>query len=248
MVGTSIGAINAAWVATHPGPAGIENLTRVWCRVRREHVFPGRLLVGLRGIAGRADHLVDPHGLRRLLEGSFGSTRVEESAIPLAVVAVALDSGAETLITRGPIVEAVMASAALPGIFPPVWIDDHPHVDGGVVNNAPVSHALELGATTVYVLPTGFACAAGATPHSALGVALHSLTLMVQRRLREDVERHAGTLDLHVMPPLCPLAVSPLDFTRTGELIERAREQTAAWLDRPGSLTDVTARLAPHRH
>ena len=248
VLGTSIGAINAAWVATHPGPAGVEELARVRCRVRREHIFPGRLLVGLRGIAGRADHLVDPHGLRRLLDESFGSTRVEGSATPLAVVAVALDNGAETLITRGPIVEAVMASAALPGVFPPVWIDGHPHVDGGVANNAPISHALELGATAVYVLATGFACAAGATPRSALGVAFHSLTLLIQRRLREDVERHAGTLDLRVMPPLCPLAVSPLDFTRTSELIERAREQTAAWLDRPGTTAEVTARLAPHEH
>ncbi len=173
---------------------------------------------------------------------------MEESAISLAVVAVALDSGDETLITRGPVVDAVMASAALPGIFPPVWIGGHPHVDGGVANNAPVSHALERGATTVYVLPTGFACAAGATPRSALGVAFHSLTLLIQRRLREDIERHAGTLDLRVMPPLCPLAVSPLDFAHTSELIGRAKEQTAAWLDRPGTLTDATARLAPHRH
>ncbi len=248
VLGTSIGAINAAWAATHPGLEGASELARIWRDVRREHIFPSRPLVGLRGLSGRADHLVAPHALRHLLARHFGSERLEGTAVSLGVVAVALDSGVETLLTTGPIVEAVMASSAIPGIFPPVWIEGRPYVDGGVANNAPISHALELGATTVYVLPTGYACAFGRLPQSALGVAMHSLTLLIQRRLREDVERHNGRMDLRVMPPVCPLAVSPLDFSHTGELIEQAREQTAVWLDHPRLVTEPIGRLAPHAH
>lgn len=248
VLGTSIGAVNAAWTATHPGAEGVTELARVWASVRREHIFPGRLVTGLRGVTGRSDHLVSPHGLRALLERHLGSTRIEDTSVALGVVVVALDSGAEALLTTGPLVEAVMASAAIPGIFPPVWIGGSPYVDGGVANNAPVSHAVERGATTVYVLPTGYACGLGRMPTSAFGVAMHSLTWLIQRRLGEDLARHASTVDLRVIPPICPLAVSPLDFAHSSELIDLARAQTAAWLDRPDTVAESLARLAPHRH
>lgn len=121
-------------------------------------------------------------------------------------------------------------------------------MDGGVSNNTPISHAIDAGATTVYVLPTGYACALSSAPQGALAMALQSITLLVQQRLIADVARYQGKLDLRVMPPLCPLSVSPLDFSHTSELIERSRASTARWLDSTPQMGDQTDLLRLHRH
>jgi uncharacterized membrane protein YbhN (UPF0104 family) len=81
-----------------------------------------------------------------------------------------------------------MASAAIPAVFPPVEWEDTILMDGGVSNNAPITHALELGADVVYVLPTGYACALEETPRGALGMLLHAMNLLIQRRLILEIE------------------------------------------------------------
>ena len=74
-------------------------------------------------------------------------------------------------------------------------IGGRPHVDGGVINNAPISHAVQWGATTVYVLPTGYSCALRQDVKSALGVALQAMNLLVQRRLGEDIANYQDLID-----------------------------------------------------
>jgi NTE family protein len=138
-----------------------------------------------------------------------------------------------------------MASAALPSVFPPVNVGPHLLMDGGIVNNTPISVAQQLGAGTIYVLPTGYACALERPPRSALEMGIHAVTLAIQQRLIADVAALQGSVDLRVAPPLCPLAVSPIDFSRTAELIERARSATAAWLKRPLA-NDQARDLALH--
>jgi len=116
------------------------------------------------------------------------------------------------------------------------------------VYNTPISHALALGASDLYVLPTGHACALAQPPSSALGVALQALTMMIGQRLGIDVERFQSTR-LHVVPPLCPLDVSPADFTHGAELIERAYQSTAAWFADPQRFGQPAAQLlGPHAH
>lgn len=249
VVGTSVGAINAAWVADHPDKAGVEELASIWSGIRRRHVFPSRPLTGLLGFIGRRDSLVPANALRRLIAANAGSLRLEDTAIPLRVVAAEITTGMEVVLSTGSAVDALAASAAIPGIFPPVTIDGRVLVDGGVLDNTPVSCAVREGATEVYVLPTAFACALSEPPRGALEVALQAITLMIHQRLARDVTTYRDVVDLHVAPPLCPLSVSPLDFSRTGELIERARVATESWLaggvrDRP----DPVAVLGTHRH
>src|SRR2546421_465538 len=83
--------------------------------------------------------------------------------------------------SRGDAVDAVLASAAIPAVFPPVHIDGRDLIDGGVVNNTPLSHAVSLGADVVWVLSTGYSCALPHAPSSPLAMALHSLTLVVNQ-------------------------------------------------------------------
>lgn len=106
-------------------------------------------------------------------------------------------------------------------------------MDGGVTNNTPLSHAIELGAARIYVLPTGYACALDAAPRGAIGVALQALSVLIQQRLVSEIPTVPDDVELTVLPPLCPLAISPADFSHTAELIERGRKQSATVLDHP---------------
>jgi NTE family protein len=249
VVGASIGAINAAWVTGRPGLDGARALADVWGGVQRRDVFPSSPLTGIGGFFGRRNHLVAPHALRRLVERHLEFRNLEDASIPIGIVSTDLNSGTETLLTNGSTIEAVIASASIPGVFPPVMIEGRPHVDGGVINNAPISHAVQWGATTVYVLPTGYSCALRQESKSALGVALQALNLLVQRRLGEDIALYQSRIDLRVVPPLCPISVSPVDFSHTAELIERAHSSCQAWLalgaPRPD---DQSLAFQAHRH
>src|SRR5919109_876655 len=84
--GTSVGAINSAWVAGHPGPEGARKLAEVWLTLRRETVFPARPLVGWRGFTGRANHLVPSDGMRSVIRQYLRYDRLEDARLPVKVV------------------------------------------------------------------------------------------------------------------------------------------------------------------
>ena len=246
IVGTSVGAINGGWLAGRGHGADIEELAEIWRGLRRADVFPTRLLGGLRGFLGQTDHLVPDSGLRRLLDRALTFKKLEDATVPFHVVATDITSGRDHLLSHGNAADAICASAAIPGVFPAVTIDGRALVDGGVVNNCPISHAVALGATTVWVLPCGYSCSLAEAPTSALGSALQAISLLIQQRLRNDAERFANQLDLRVVPTPCPVAVAPTDFSQSGRLIDTAEELTTAWLADPAAF--VEDPLAPHGH
>lgn len=251
IVGTSAGAINGAFIASRPPtPETADRLADIWRGVRRSDIFPLNPLRGLVGFLGRARSLVDDRGLRDLLDAHLRFDRLEEAPVPLHVIATDLFSGEERRLSRGDAAAAVLASAAIPGIFAPVEWEDTQLIDGGVANNAPISHALELGAERVYVLPTGTTCALREAPRSALGVSLHATSLLVMRRLIVEIELLAGKAELVVLPPPCPLDVQPIDFGRADELVIRACSEARAHLDRRERLGSepVPFSLRPHAH
>lgn len=243
VVGASVGAINAAWFANHPDAEGARSLAAIWHDVGRNDVFPIQLVNGFLGFVGLRDGLLTADALRRLLAAHLDYTELQDAAIPVHLIAADLTSGHEVVLSTGNAIDALAASSAIPGVFPPVVIDGQHLVDGGIVDNAPISVAVEAGADTVYVLPTGYTCAPDGPPHGALGVAMQAVTLMVHDRLDRDVTRYRDLIDLQVVPPLCPLAVSPTDFSHTDELIARAEGTTRAWLD-----SSAKARRAQHDH
>jgi NTE family protein len=152
-------------------------------------------------------------------------------------------------LSTGPAVEAILASTAIPGIFPPVGIEGEPLIDGAVAANTPMRLAVGLGASRVIVLPTGYACALKEPPKSAVGKALHAITLMINWQLMHELELIAPDIQVHLVPTLCPLAVSPFDFSSSRELIERAARSSREWVE-DGGLTRPARpeELAPHRH
>jgi len=231
-VGASAGAINAAFVATRPQlPATADELADVWRSLRRRDVFPLRPLAALRGLCGFTSHLVGDTSLRSLLEDHVTLDLLEHSAVPLHLVAVDLRSGREVRLSEGPATDAVLASAAIPAVFPAVCFGDMELIDGGVANHTPISHAVELGATTVYVLPTGDAARRpDGRARGALAAALEATGLMTQRRLAADIASYARQVELIVMP--APrTAVQPVDFSHADELIEESLAAARAELD-----------------
>jgi NTE family protein len=174
VVGASAGAINAAYFAGNPNADGVSMLEALWCRIRRHDIMPFSMLGLLDMMLRRRPHLVEATALRKLLERNLSFARVEQAALPLHIVATEMLSGGEIVISSGPVVDAVLASAAIPGVFPPVRIDGVDLVDGGVANNTPISIAVGLGATRIVVLPAGFACALRSPPNSAIAQAIWS--------------------------------------------------------------------------
>jgi NTE family protein len=250
VIGTSAGALNAAFIAG--GDFGVEplvQLERIWTGLRRADVFPLRPARALAALVGAAPSLCSDHDLRRLICRHLTVERLEDARIPLHVVATDIISGEEVLLSRGNAVEAVLASAAIPAVFPSVEIEGRHLVDGGIADNAAISQAVALGADRVYVLPSGYACALPDAPQTLLASALQSLTLLVERRLVLEVARYSSTVDLRVLPPLCPLAVGPSDFRQAAQLIGRARAATSGWLESGADRWDHPERfLGLHDH
>jgi NTE family protein len=232
IVGSSVGAVNGAFIASRPfALATADELAEVWHQVGRGQVFPLNPVVGFLGFFGARRHLVPARGLRDLLVEHLEFDRLEQARVPFHVITTDVLNGSEVRLSLGPALDAVMASTAIPGIFPPVdW--GHRHLmDGGIANHAPLSDALELGAERVYVLSTGIACDLAEPPHGALGMLLHSMSLLLMRRLQVEIELLADRAELIVLPPPCPAGASPIDFSRSDELIRHGLKESRRYLD-----------------
>jgi NTE family protein len=249
VVGASVGAINAASYAGRPDARGVERLAAVWRGLRTQDVFPLAPLKGLLGFVGWRTSLLDPSSLRRLLRRELPFDRLEDARVPCRIVATNVLDGSEVVLSSGPVVDALLASAAIPGVFPPVQLDGRHLIDGGISSNTPISTAVAAGAKRIVVLPTGFACALERPPSGALAMVLHALTLLIARQLVVDVLRWRETAEIFVVPPLCPVEASAYDFSATASLIERAAASTRAWLAAGGlERPEVPHELTAHAH
>lgn len=248
IVGVSAGAINGAFLAHNPNARTIERMAALWSRITTKEVL-GLSWRSLLGLFGLRDHIANPQGLRSLLRRELPYQTFNETAIPLHLVCADLVTGDEVVISRGNVAQAIIASAAIPGVFPPVQIDGRYLVDGAVAACTPISVAAALGATRVIVLPCGFACAQNTVSKRALGRAMHAITLLGARGLRQDFEHYSKSLDLRIAPPICPLEQSAMDYSNGADLIARARESTRSWI-RGGGLDrgNFPDQLAVHSH
>jgi NTE family protein len=249
-VGTSAGALNATYVAGHGTSLNaLEGLAARWIATRRSAVFPIDPVRHVMALSGARPSLFADHGLRRLVAQQLVFARLEDASIEVHIIATDLASGREAVLSHGDALSAVLASTAIPGVLPAVDRDGLTLIDGALANNAAESVAVGLGAERVFVLPTGYACALARPPSGALGVALQSLTFLIQQRLITDVAYYAERVDLNVLPALCPLTVPPTNFGQAGKLIDRAYLASSRWIDEGGlDLPRAEQYLSLHRH
>lgn len=250
LVGASAGALNAAFVAGRGFDHDtLDALADIWRGLRRQDVFPFAPRRQLLALAGARPSLCAPDGLRRLIATNLGYERLEDAEIPVHVVATDVLSGTEVVLSGGDAIAAILASTAIPAVFPPMTIDEQVLFDGGVADNTPISQAVALGATRVVVVPAGVSCALAQPPRSAIATAVHALTLLIEQRLVLDVAAYGDQVELIVLPPLCPLSVSSSDFRSAGLLIERARRTSNTWLEAGNHHLPHPERfLSLHRH
>jgi NTE family protein len=218
VVGTSAGAINAFCFGQHPSTCGLERLQRLWCGLRRKDIFPLNARQIIAGLTGHGDGLVPPGRLRAYLRRHTGDTDLADTTIPVHIVATDLASGQPVVLSSGSVVEALMASTALPGIFPPVPIGHRQLVDGGVAADMPIRQAEDLGATVTYVLPSVGPEPGAQAPRGALPVLMHAIGHLFGHAVATDLA--AATGEVHVLPAPTQGDANPFDFQSTARLIE----------------------------
>jgi len=230
LLGTSAGSLNAAWLAGHPDLDGVARLRELWLSVRRRHIFPLSPWQLALGLAGRRDHLVRVDALERWLAVRVPFYRIEQANVPLHIMATDLVTGEAVRLAQGDVVDALMASTAIPGVFPPVRIGRRLLVDGGISADTPIGTAVSLGADTVYVLPTvGVAPDAPRRP-GAVGVALQAMAHVLGHQTETEVLAHAGRCRVYVLPVPPTSTLSPFSFAHTEPLMDQARALARAWL------------------
>ena len=233
VVGASVGAVNGAIVAAEPGPAAVEDLRDVWTSLSREAVFASSPLQQLSMAARSRTALHPAEPLRRLLVERLGDVRIEDLRLPFQCVAASIERAEEHWFTTGPLVDAVLASCAVPGLFPPAVVDGEHYLDGGIVNSVPVGRAVALGAQEVYVLHVGRLERPLRPPTKPWEVAAVALEVARRHRYSRDLAELPPGATVHLLPTGDPPSFTAVRYRRVGTVaprIEAARAATARYL------------------
>jgi NTE family protein len=224
VVGCSVGALNAAYVAVDPTPERVADLEAVWRAMSRRDVFPDGRFEIARRLARRCDHLYSPDGLAAVIDDGVPVADLADTAIPVHVVTTDLLAGEPVWWTDGDPALVLAASACLPGLFPPVRLGDSLHVDGGVTCPVPTQRALDLGAERVWVLDVARDFHGWADERmTALDVLLESFAISRAHLGRRPPQAGPGQA-VWSLPPLRTGRHDLRDFSKTSLLIAAGRE------------------------
>ena len=230
LVGASVGAINAAAIAGQPTLEGVERLAATWKGLRDDTIFPHHHYSEWRFIQ-RRESVFPSSALRRVIEDFLTYRVLEDAEVPVEVVASCLDSGRERWLCSGPAVEALLASAAIPGIFPPITIDGDVLIDGGVLNDVPVSRAFSRGAERVLALVAGPVEPPAVEIGRPIDALLAAFGVAVRGRFVREMEAVPEGRQLVVISTDIPDLEGYWDFSRTDELILAGEQAARAALD-----------------
>ena len=232
--GSSIGALNAAFYATHPGIEGCKQLETAWSDLSRKDVFRFELFRAIAGFIGLRDHLVTTRRLKVIIHEWLGIDRIEEARLPFAAVATDALTGDIVVMTEGDVASALLATAAIPGIFPPVYREGRWLVDGSLSAGCPASEALDLGADEVYAFLTTTA-PRRRPPRGAVAAAMSTVSLMTSKLQIARLESAEATAAqrggaVYFVPSASPEAPSPFDFDQGAALAASGYARAAEWV------------------
>ncbi len=239
VVGTSAGAINAFRFATDPTEDGLVRLKDLWHGLRRKDVFPINPRDIVAGLIGRRDGFVSPDRLRAFLVDQVGDLRLEDAKLPVHIVATDLAEGEPVVISGGPAVPALLASAAMPGVFPPVVLDGRSLIDGAITADTPIRQAEMLGATEIYVLPTVGPKAPRQLPKGAVAVMIRAIDQMFGHVVSTDIASVRANVTVLPAPPTT--ALSPFDFRSTDRMIDESYAMNLVALGHPIEQAELAA-------
>jgi NTE family protein len=239
VVGCSAGAINGAALAAEPGLDGIDRLAQLWSGLTRRQVMPRGRLPRVVAMARRGEAIHRSQGLRRLLATGFDGRRFEDLVLSFECAATDVVSGEQVWFNRGPLLDAVLASAAMPMVYPSVRIGGRQFLDGAIVDDVPVRRAAALGADTLYVLQAGSTANPRTELRRPLDVALHAQWIARKHRFERDLESLPSHVQVHLVPrgPVPTLRYD--DFSRAVDLIDVGYHAATAYLDRQAGLGEI---------
>jgi NTE family protein len=226
ILGTSIGAINGVFLAADPHGA-TKQLEAVWRSEVVRHVFRSSIFERLGTLVTSGTHLHSNQALRQLLGDHLPVRRFDKLAVPFQCVAANVERAVAHWFTDGPLIPAVLASAAVPGLLPPVRIGDQHYFDGGLVHSIPVGRAVQLGARRIFVLHVGRIETPLVAPRRPWEVGLVAFEIARRHRFVEEMATLPPDVTVHIMP-----AGSNGRTDLTAQLRYRDHSRVEAWIDR----------------
>lgn len=230
VAGTSIGSINGAVVAADPVGAA-NRLSHIWHTLDKKQMLPGGVIRRLWTLWRKKTHLYDTPAIGSLVEAAVGDVEIDDLPIPYAAMALDVETAGPVRLTSGSLTSAVLASSAIPGIFPAVERDGRRLYDGGLVTNVPVLEALDMGANSLVVLDCAF-------PDQPLGpltdiasTVFFSMMVQMRQQAQRDMPVAAEKVPVLYLPGPPPARFSPLDFSHTPTLVRDAYTNAKPFLD-----------------
>ena len=235
IVGTSIGALNGAAIAAEPTLEMLERLETTWRHLGSERIFDSPFRIAGTLIRERT-HLQGNQQLRRVIRRLMPVETFEELTVPFQCVAASIERAAEHWFAEGPLVDAILASCAVPGLMPAVEVGGEHFLDGGIVNSIPIERALALGATELYVLQVGRIERPLQVPRNMLQTMSVAFEIARRHRFAYDMQHLPAGLVAHVLPtgnePAGASSIRTWNFEAIGERIGRAYRATSDYLDK----------------
>ena len=237
VVGTSIGAINGAMIAGDPTLRTVDRLTELWASIADRDILGGSLFSSMRQLARSGTHVYSNRSLRALLREALPVRAIEDLVVPFQCAAASIERSTAVYFDKGPLLEAVLASSAVPGLLPPVEIDGEHFLDGGLVDSIPLGRAVDLGATEVYVLQVGRVEQPLTVPRKPWEVAMVAFEIARRHRFVRDLDAVPGSVTVHVLPTgeqlryNDPSQLRYRNFSRTTSRIERSYAAAATYLN-----------------
>jgi NTE family protein len=234
IVGASVGALNGAVLASDPSMGSVQMLTGLWSDLSGAGIFSDSVFAQAARVAKHRTHLHSAQPLRMLLQRQLPVARIEQLPTRFECVAASIEKAGAHWFTEGSITDAVLASCAVPGLFPPAQVGDEHFFDGGLVHSIPVGRAVALGARRVFVLHVGRIERPLRPPRWPWEVGLVAFEIARRHRFIEEMERIDPSVEVHVLPsgerdtPL--VSVRYRDATRVSSRIERAYEASQRFL------------------
>jgi NTE family protein len=231
VLGSSVGALNAAGYAQNPTLEGVDVVQQAWLDAQGHDLFNHGRLWSIKQFATKRTAVYEENRLSTLIDQVVRHDRIEDFKIPLGVMVTSLTGDPERCFWAGPARDLLLASSALPGVFPSVVIGNHRFIDGGVVNNMPIAQAMVAGATKIYVLQCGPKMAETETfGPRPIDHVIGAFALARKARAWHDLDNLSADIEVMVIPGPSAARLYYVDLSHTAELIERGKAVAHAFL------------------
>jgi NTE family protein len=234
IVGSSVGALNGAFIAADPSLTSVERMAEVWTGLSDRGVFGGSVLGQLSTLARHGTHLHSNEGLRRLIEGELGQRKFSDLAVRFECVAASIERASATWFSSGLVAPAVLASCAVPGLLPAVEIGGEHYLDGGLVRSVPIGRAAQLGAQRIFVLHVGRLEQPLQPPTRPWQVALVAFEIARRHQFGEELASLPDTVEVSILPSGSTAPSLSVRYRSTSGVrgrIEAAYDASAGYLD-----------------